>query len=148
MELKITFPPEVVKTLKELAPKLVAMSIGWMARLNIMSVTARAMMKTSVDSSFFLLRVMTTITRRLKRKLTKTAIQHNINQRQLYLGIVISKKGGCLMSIKVCEWFEQLKITYDEKIESYSKIFCWIHKYKKLIFKSSLSGRVSHNWYV
>ena len=70
--LKITFLPEVVKTVKEFAPKLVAMSIGWMARVNMMSDTARAMMKTSADSSFFRRRVMTTMTRRLKKKLTKT----------------------------------------------------------------------------
>ena len=67
------FPPKGVKTLKEFAPKLVAMSIGWIASENIMSETARAMMKTSVDSSFFRLRVMTTMTRRLKKKLTNTA---------------------------------------------------------------------------
>ena len=97
IELKMTFPPEVVKTLKELAPKLVAMSIGWMARVNIMSETARAMMKTSGDSSFFRLRAMTTITRRLNRKLTNTTMQHNINQGQLYLGMVITNKVLCLI---------------------------------------------------
>ena len=81
----MAFPPEVVKTLKELAPKLVAMSIGWIARENIISETARAMMKTSVDSIFFLLRAMTRITRRLKRKLTSTAMQSNIiSTNQLY----------------------------------------------------------------
>ena len=86
----MTFPPEGVKTLKEFAPKLVAMSIGWMERENIMSETARAMMKTSVDSSFFRLRAMTRMTRRLKRKLTMTATSyHTVNQsgtlQQLYL---------------------------------------------------------------
>ena len=45
---------------------------------NIISDTARAMMKTSVDSIFFRLRAMTRITRRLKRKLTSTAMQSNI----------------------------------------------------------------------
>ena len=62
-----------MKTEKEFAPKLVAMSIGWIERQNMISETARAMMKISADSSFFRLRLMTRMTRRLNRKLTKTA---------------------------------------------------------------------------
>ena len=70
--------------MKEFAPKLVAMSIGWIESENIMSEIARAMIKTSVDSSFFRLRVITRMTRRLNRKLTNTATYFAFYQLKIY----------------------------------------------------------------
>ena len=48
-----------------------------------MSEIARAMINTSVASIFFRLRKMTTITRRLRKKLTSTAIEITINKGQI-----------------------------------------------------------------
>ena len=56
-----------------------AINIGWIARENIMSEIARAMINTSVASIFFRLRKMTTMTRRLRKKLTSTAMETTIS---------------------------------------------------------------------
>ena len=57
----------------ELAPKLVAMSMGWMERENMMSEMARAMMNTSVGPSFFRRKIRTKRTSRFRKLLTRTA---------------------------------------------------------------------------
>ena len=46
--------------------------MGWMERENMMSVVARAMMNTSVGTSFLLLSISTRITSRLRMQLTNT----------------------------------------------------------------------------
>ena len=46
--------------------------MGWMERENMMSVVARAMMNTSVGTSFLLLSISTRITSRLRMQLTST----------------------------------------------------------------------------
>ena len=46
--------------------------MGWMERENMMSVVARAMMNTSVGTSFLLLSIRTRMTSRLRKQLTST----------------------------------------------------------------------------
>ena len=65
--------PIFVKIMWGLAPKLVAISMGWMMRENMMSARARAMMNTSMGPSFLLRSFKTRITSRLRMQLTKTA---------------------------------------------------------------------------
>ena len=70
----IKYWPDVVKIWYEFAPKLVAISIGWIARENIMSEMARAIINTSVGTILLRLRKMTSITNRFRKKLTSTAM--------------------------------------------------------------------------
>ena len=63
----------VVNIVNELAPKLVAMSMGWMESENMMSEMARAMMNTSVGPSFFRRKISTKRTSRFRKLLTRTA---------------------------------------------------------------------------
>ena len=58
--------------MNELAPKLVAMSMGWMESENMMSEMARAMMNTSVGPSFFRRKMSTRRTSRFRTVLTRT----------------------------------------------------------------------------
>ena len=48
------------------------MSMGWIARANRISEVARAMMKISVDVIFCGLSIITVMTRRLEKKLSRT----------------------------------------------------------------------------
>ena len=61
-----------MKILRELAPKLVMMSMGCRESENMMSVAARAMMNTSVGPSVLLRNTSTRITNRLRLQLTRT----------------------------------------------------------------------------
>ena len=67
--------PTFVKIMWGLAPKLVAISMGWMVRENMMSARARAMMKTSIGPIFLLRSFRTKMTSRLRMQLTKTAFK-------------------------------------------------------------------------
>ena len=67
------YQPVVVNIVKELDPKLVAMSIGWIESENMMSEMARAMMNTSVGPSFFRRKMRTKRTSRFRKLLTRTA---------------------------------------------------------------------------
>ncbi len=62
----------------ELAPKLVAISMGWMLMENMMSARARAMMNTSMGPSFLLRNLRTNMTSRLRMQLTTTAYQTEV----------------------------------------------------------------------
>ena len=55
-----------------MAPKLVAMSMGWMTREKRMSDAARATMRMWVERIFCGLSIMTAITSRLEKKLIRT----------------------------------------------------------------------------
>ena len=62
------------------APKLVAMSIGWMTRAKSMSEVARATMKMSVEVVFVGRSNIAIMTKRLEKKLRQTLRKNSIFQ--------------------------------------------------------------------
>ena len=73
-----------MKIIREFAPKLVAISMGWMIRENMMSARARAMMNTSMEPSFLLRNMRTKMTSRLRMQLTTTT-------RQVFIALLAAK---------------------------------------------------------
>ena len=67
--------PTGVKIIWGFAPKLVAISMGWMIRENMMSARAKAIMNTSMGLSFLLRNMRTKMTSRLRMQLTATTRQ-------------------------------------------------------------------------
>ena len=71
--------PVVEKSVLVSAPKLVAMSMGWMTREKSMSEAARATMRMWVERIFCGLNIMTVTTSRLEKKLTITGTRIILN---------------------------------------------------------------------
>ena len=70
--------PTGVKIYWGFAPKLVAISMGWMIRENMISARARAMMNTSMGPGFLLRNMRTKMTSRLRTQLTTTTRQYSL----------------------------------------------------------------------
>ena len=66
--------PDGEKRTATSAPKLVAISMGWIARAKSMSEAAREIMKTSVELILLGLSIITVTTSRLEKKLIRTEI--------------------------------------------------------------------------